>query len=382
MQNAFGFTDTQMGLLMSVFGTTSMLAYFPGGWLADKFSPRRLMTIGLLVCGSLGFYIATLPSFTICLIIYGTWGVCICLVFWSAMIKATREWAPAEEQGRAFGILESGRGTGDVIIGFAVLTLFGWMGSNDFAYTTMINILAASNIALAAMVWFTLEKRTPEQKKQHSEDTKTVTLADIIEVLKIPEVWLIAIVILASYCTYWGGFYFAKFSTDAFALSIVIGALIGTIKTGFNPFAPLIAGFLADRVGISKSVFYLLVMLVVTFFILGAIPYSPGLLILMLVTMALTAFGIYALRGIYFALMEEGGIPLRLTGTAAGIISVIGFLPDIFMPYIGGVFVDSYPGVEGFRYYFFTVSGICMVGAAAAYMILKNTRKRALASAE
>jgi nitrate/nitrite transporter NarK len=44
MQNAFGFTNTQMGVLMSVFGTMSMLTYFPGGWLADKFSPRLLMT--------------------------------------------------------------------------------------------------------------------------------------------------------------------------------------------------------------------------------------------------------------------------------------------------------------------------------------------------
>ena len=37
MQNAFGFTKTQMGLLLSTFGAVSLIAYFPGGWLADRF---------------------------------------------------------------------------------------------------------------------------------------------------------------------------------------------------------------------------------------------------------------------------------------------------------------------------------------------------------
>ena len=57
MQNAFHFNNTQMGMLMSIFGATSMLAYFPGGWLADKFSPRRLMSVALLICGGAGFYL-------------------------------------------------------------------------------------------------------------------------------------------------------------------------------------------------------------------------------------------------------------------------------------------------------------------------------------
>jgi len=96
----------------------------------------------------------------------------------------------------------------------------------------------------------------------------------------------------------------------------------------------------------------------------------------MLLTMAVTAFGLYALRGIYFALFEEGGIPLKITGTAAGIVSVIGFMPDIFMPYIGGVIFDAYPDEQGYRYLFFIVSAICVIGATAAYIILRRSMKR------
>jgi MFS family permease len=143
MQNAFGFDNTQMGMLMSIFGTTSLIAYFPGGWLADKFSPRRLITVALLICGFAGFYMATLPPFLMCLVIYGIWGACVSLIFWSAMIKATREWAPPEQQGRAFGILESGRGLSDAMMGTFVGFVFIWLGSDDYAFEQVVNILAA-----------------------------------------------------------------------------------------------------------------------------------------------------------------------------------------------------------------------------------------------
>lgn len=379
MQNAFEFSNTQMGMLMSVFGATSMLAYFPGGWLADRYSPRRLMFIALIICGAAGFYFALQPSYIVCLMIYGLWGACISLVFWSAMIKATREWAPSDEQGRAFGILESGRGMGDALMGTIVGAVFIWLGSNDFAFAQVVNLLAATCMVLAVMVWFSLEKRNPNDLQTTDQEKNSISVGDIAEVLKIPEVWLIAIVILASYTCYWGGFYFAKFATEAFALGIALGVVIGTVKTWINPIAPLIAGFLGDKIGISRSVYGLLSLLVVTFFILGIMPYDPGFVSVMLVTMAITAFAFYALRGIYFALFEEGGIPLKITGTAAGIVSVIGYLPDIYMPYIGGVVFDAYPGAEGYRYLFFIVSGICVIGATAAFLILRRANQRTLA---
>ena len=376
MQNAFGFDNTQMGMLMSIFGTTSLIAYFPGGWLADKFSPRRLITVALLICGFAGFYMATLPPFLMCLVIYGIWGACVSLIFWSAMIKATREWAPPEQQGRAFGILESGRGLSDAMMGTFVGFVFIWLGSDDYAFEQVVNILAASMVLFSVIVWFSLEKRNPNDPKYNVSEEDKIKLSDIIEVLKIPEVWLISLVILASYTCYWGGFYFAKFATEAFAMGIALGIVIGTAKTWINPIAPLIAGILGDKIGISRSVFGLLSLLVVTFFLLGIMPYGPNFVIIMMVTMAITAFAYYALRGIYFAIFEEGGIPLRVTGTAAGIVSIIGYLPDIYMPYIGGVIFDAYPGDLGYRYLFYIVSAICVVGATAAYMIMRRSKQR------
>ena len=57
----------------------------------------------------------------------------------------------------------------------------------------------------------------------------------------------------------------------------------------------------------------------------------------------LIAFGTYSLRGLYFALLEEIKTPLQLTGTLVGIISVIGFTPDIFMSLFTGYILGENP---------------------------------------
>jgi MFS family permease len=62
MQQAFGYDNTQVGVLMSVFGTTSLLTYFPGGWLADRFSSRAMIPSSLLATGVGGVLLDAYPG--------------------------------------------------------------------------------------------------------------------------------------------------------------------------------------------------------------------------------------------------------------------------------------------------------------------------------
>ncbi|RLD31329.1 MAG: MFS transporter, partial [Bacteroidetes bacterium] len=45
--DVFNLTNTELGDIIAVYGITAMLAYFPGGALADRFSARKLMTLSL-----------------------------------------------------------------------------------------------------------------------------------------------------------------------------------------------------------------------------------------------------------------------------------------------------------------------------------------------
>ncbi len=75
-----------------------------------------------------------------------------------------------------------------------------------------------------------------------------------------------------------------------------------------------------------------------------------------------TFIAVYALRGIYFSLIEEAGIDRRVTGTAVGLISMLGFTPDIFFSAVTGRILDANPGAVGFQDYFLLMAAIAALG--------------------
>jgi nitrate/nitrite transporter NarK len=365
--DALGLTNTEMGILFSAFGVTSLIVYFPGGWLADRISPRKLMTSSLLTTGLGGLWFATLPTYEIVVAIHIFWGVSITLLFWGAMIRVTRNWAPPDQQGKAFGVLETLRGIGEASTHSVLLFVFAWLGSTEQALTVVITQLSLVIIALGVLSWFVIEDVSRDGASNN--EMASVTLRDIIAVLKMPVIWLIAIVVLCAYCAYWGSFTTTPYSSDIFMTTVAVAGVISVGRMWLKPIAALIAGFVADAFGIAVSVAVLFAVLVVCFSTIGLISPEPGMLPVALINVAIVALAVFALRGIYFALLEEGGVPLAVTGTAGGIISAIGFTPDVFMPLFFGVITDSYPGADGYRYFYLVTSGFCAVGLVAATTI-------------
>ena len=371
MQEAMNLSNTQMGLLMGVFGAVGLLTYFPGGWLADRVSSRKLITLGLIATGGSGLYFATFPSYTANLLLHAFWGISITLVFWGAMIKATRGWAPADEQGRAFGILETGRGLTEAFGNTVLLALFAWLGGTYAALSTVIISFSVFNIGLGIAAWFLIE----DTEYKDSSFTKKVGVQEVLQVLKMPMVWLIAIVILCAYSAYWGTFFFTPYATDVFMMTVTMAGVLAVGRMWLKPFAALAAGFLGDKFGIAKTVAASLIITAASFALFAFTPANPAILPLVILNIAISATFIFALRGIYFALLEEGGIPLALTGTAAGVASAIGFIPDIYMPVVGGFLLDAYPGVIGYRLLFGFVAILAVIGFVAAILILRLHKK-------
>lgn len=375
LQEALHLSNTQLGILMGVFGALAMISYFPGGWLADQVSPRILITVSMLLTGIAGFYFATFPSYLVCIAIHAFWGISVTLTFWAALIKATRNWAPPEEQGRAFGILESGRGLAEVGSSMAFLAVFAKLGSGSLGLSWVVILFSALNILIGIMAWFVLED-SPRNHPGPAEHTLRIGWHEVRSVLKMPVVWLIAFVILAAYSAYWGSFYFTPYATVVFGMSVVFGGALGVGKMWFKPVFALGAGFLGDRIGISKAISWSFLVLILSFSVFIFTPGSPDLVLVLIVNTAVASVAIFALRGIYFALLEEGNIPRALTGTATGIISVIGYTPDVFIPLGTGALLDAYPGSQGYRYFFTGILVLCVLGLLAALIIRRKTAKK------
>jgi len=127
----FGLDNFQLGLCFSIYGIVALLSYLFGGPLADKFPPRKLISVALWMTALGGMVYATFPSYTLLKVLYGYWGFTTIFLFWAPMIKATRIWGGSASQGKAFGFLDGGRG----LVG----ALFGAMGVFIFSLFIISN---------------------------------------------------------------------------------------------------------------------------------------------------------------------------------------------------------------------------------------------------
>ena len=112
--------NKKYGMLTSMYGIANFLLYIPGGWMADRFDPKKLMVFSMVSTGALGLWLSTWPGYTTLLLIYALFGITTVLTFWSASIKCINVISASDEQGSMFGGLEAGRG----IVTLLVTTVF------------------------------------------------------------------------------------------------------------------------------------------------------------------------------------------------------------------------------------------------------------------
>lgn len=382
-----------------------MFAYILGGGLADRFSPRGLLAISLLVTGASGIYMATIPAFEQMCILFGFWGVSTILPFWPALIRATREWGGNKRQGAAFGILDGGRGLLAAVLAMLALYLFAQLlpdGGNAAtlaekraALQSTIWVYAASCGFAAAFVWMFLPADPPRSRSigegialEQSGSNKSAAggsagnettagkahkSSHLVEVLRMPAVWLQAIVIISAYCAFKGIDFYSQYASDVLGWSDVRAAGLSAFSSWMRPVAAIGAGLLADRLSSSRVVVGCFVLTTVAYisFLFATPGESAGLVLW--ANVLISCLGLYALRGIYFALLEESEVPRRMTGTAVGVVSFIGYTPEIFMPLLGGILIDQWSGgATGYNILFGFLAVMSIVGIVATLLLRRR----------
>ncbi len=381
--DAFGLNNVQLGICFSVYGIVALLSYLFGGPLADKFPPRKLIAVALWTTALGGLVYATFPSYTVLKILYGYWGFTTIFLFWAPMIKATRVWGGATSQGKAFGFLDGGRGLVGALFGTMGVIVFSLFIASEISGATVFESRAAFKyvilvstaivVFVGVLVWFFMKIDSKTEKEIILEK---ITISQVKEVLRLPSVWLLMIIILCGYVGYKITDVFSLYAQDVMLYDQVQSAQVGTFLLFVRPVIGVLIGILADR---SQITFWLVISFVITFF--GALLFATGLIsnsttALFFISILVVATGVYAARSLYFAVMERGQIPLILTGTAVGLISLIGYTPDIFAGPAMGYLLDNSPGAEGHQHVFWMLALFSFIGGIAAWYYFKLYRKR------
>ncbi len=370
--DVFGFTNTQLGDLFAVYGVLAMLCYFPGGALADRFSAKALLTASLVATALGGLYMATIPGAWGMAALYGFFGISTIFLFWGALIRAARDWGGANEQGMAFGLLEAGRGFVAATVAAGAVWLFAVLmpddatlatdGERRAAFQSVVFVYVGVSFIAAAMCWFLI----PDQKQVKA--VRSNPLDGMMAVIGRPVVWAQAAIIICAYCGYKGLDNYALYAEQVLGMDEVESAKIATWAAYIRPFAAIGAGLIADRFNAAKSIFVVFAILLVTYLPLSKLGASSLALIYLNAFVTLAA--VFALRGVYFALLEENRTPIWYTGAATGMVSFIGYTPEIFFAPITGRILDANPGIVGFQNYFLFLAGVAAAGMLCVVWLL------------
>ena len=273
----------------------------------------------------------------------------------------------SKEQGRLFGIWTFGRALTVTILGFVSLGVFGYFEQGVSGMKAIIIFYSIITIVIGILAYFVLE-----DKVVANEESK-ISLKEMVKVLKYPAAWLAGALVFASWSVYIGFTMLTpylsdivKMGSDKAAATILYAAILFTL-------GGLISGFLADKMGSRiRLMLFCFIGMIITTGVFYVIPGGPDLAHVIIVTLAILGVFVYGNQAIFFSVIDEINIPENATGTAAGLISFIGYFPEIFCYTMVGKMVDKNPGIVGYRHIFLYMILCAVAGIVCAAILLKK----------
>ncbi|MEK9656569.1 MAG: MFS transporter, partial [Halieaceae bacterium] len=233
----FGLTATELGVAQSAYGFVAMVAYFFGGPLADRYEPRALLAGSLWATAAGGLYLATFPNVVGVMLVWGFFGLTNILLFWAALIKVTRAWGGADQQGMAYGLLDGGRGLLAAILASVGVLMFSAAFPLGYDEATLLQKGAvlkqviygytAVTMGIGVMVWFTL-RGLGERHTDGVSPSLSQFFGHLKSVIQLKVVWLQTAVVVCAYTSYKAFDQYALFAVRGHGIDEIDAAEIVT----------------------------------------------------------------------------------------------------------------------------------------------------------
>ncbi|MBC7959777.1 MAG: MFS transporter, partial [Vallitaleaceae bacterium] len=371
-----------------MLGMAYVIGYIPSGIIADRISAKKLIAISLLGTSLCGFWFAQVPGQTSVNIIFFLWGVFSVFTFWSAHMKIVKMLARANEEGRFFGILDGGRGVVEALMASIGLAIFAAiLGSSEAlpdkqsAIVAVIYLYSAIVFIAAILIFIFVDddKKLAALSENNGEraESEKFHLKDVGKLLKNKYVYLMGGIIFMGYAVFWTVYYIGGFLQTNVGINAVSVGTITVIILWMRPVGGFIGGFLADRIGRPTTIRIALAGAAILLLIGAVTPVSAaGLFPIIMVILGIF---LYMIRGTYWSLLGTSKIDVAMMGTAIGVISFIGYLPDIILPQLNNFLWATFGDQGGYTAYFVVSAALGVIGIVilSVYARLNSLEKKA-----
>ncbi len=375
----FQITTSDLGNYYSMLGLMYFVCYLPSGWLADRLSPRLLVTFSMVATGVFGLWFASIPSKEVLVYIFLGWGFAAGLTFWASMLKGVKLLAHKDEQGRFFGILDGGRGLVEAVLATIAIAIFAYAVetsglSNELALKQVVYMYSFTCIAIGCLTFLFFCGGNSVEEKDSPKGSGNL-IQDLRFLSSIPELWMVALIIFCGYQLFWATYSFSAFMQEGYQMSAVTAGFITVAKLWMRPIGGIGAGILGDKYGKENILATALLGATLGLVSLILFPQLSSVYLLLAIVLFIGVLT-YAIRGLYWAILDDCDIPMHVTGLAIGVISLIAYTPDIFLPQLNGFIAARYEGITVYNLYFGYIAVMGMLGTLAALKLKKMTAKK------
>ena len=221
----------------------------------------------------------------------------------------------------------------------------------------------------ALVVWFVLPKNDEDN---HHGKTKNMFITPKLKLIFDKNIFFIAITVVCAYCGYKGLDNITLYLVQTLNWHEASAASFAAYATYLRPISAISAGVIADKFDCSKTIKNLFLISILVYLILFSTTPNNHTAWIIYLNILLTFVTVFALRGIYFALLQDAQFPQSKTGVIVGFVSLIGYTPDIFFGSLTGRILDNSPGVAGHQNYFLFLMLISILGLITTYFLSKN----------
>ncbi|MBY0121248.1 MFS transporter [Bacillus sp. S/N-304-OC-R1] len=363
IQNAFGLSNSQLGLIMSIFFLGYAGLNIPSGILGDKIGKKKVLVPGVILFGIFAAVTGLMPSF---FLFMSTWLLVGIFqgFFYGPSYGLSSEAIPPKHITVGSAIINSGMAFG-TSLGYYISSYA--VHEYNMSWRSPFFIIAVPVVLIGFAMWWVIKEK-PKSKEQKATENNG-------EKLKLSVLFKNKNLI-AAYITIFSAIYafFVVISWIPYYLEHERGITGGNVAfvSSLVPWAAIpgsiFFSWVADRMGKRKPV--LLVMLPLSIIALVSIVFFDSMTVLYVALIGYGIFGKISTNPVLVAVIADNA-PKNAYSTSFGVYNFIGMCGSILAPYITG-FLTDVTGSLNTGFYF--AGALLVIGTIAVMFIDENNR--------
>ncbi|RID83648.1 MFS transporter [Peribacillus asahii] len=363
----FNLSPSVMGVVLSSFFAGYALMQLPGGWLADKFGSRKVITVAIVFWSIFTILTGMAWSLMSMIMIRFMFGLGEG-AYPAASSKAIADVFPKAERTSAQTIMMSSNSLGGVIAPLIATPLLVWIGWHNLFIT--IGILG---VFVATLLWYYL---SPKNMQVETVEEETVQKVSFKDVLKIRTSWQLAIMWFGVSTVVWGLIsWMPPYLVNVRGLDLMSMGMLTSIPALAGAVGVIIGGQLIKSLLSGKEKYLAIVSFIIMIASLYLLFNAPSVS-LVITYQAICMFFHGPIVAIIFSLPHKM-FSKNVIGSTFGMINLGGMIGAFLAPMVMGYLIEVFNGLYVSAFMYIIACAVLGIFAAAGLITKKNLSSEA-----